>query len=66
MIGTNHFASFRSAAEYYRPQGFSGADIADKINNREIVIGEPKLEKGEKLTVVEGRYHIENVLESLK
>jgi len=57
---TCHFVSKQGALRYYRRQGIHRAEVEDKINNREIVIGRPLTPMGKKAVVIpgEGRYLI--------
>jgi hypothetical protein len=51
-IGTNHFATKKAALKYYQQQcdGLATmSDIEDMIRANEIVIGKPKVNKGESL-----------------
>lgn len=72
IIGTNHFFSRRSAILYYSDYEENPEKIVDaKIAAGEIVIGEPRLNKGESLicNFKEGRYFIkagQDVSESAK
>ena len=57
--GTNHFKSFDAALRYYKDYGFDKEKIQQKINEKEIIIGKPKIKKGELfIHKEEGRYFI--------
>lgn len=60
--GTSHFVTIIDAYDYYRPYGFSRADVDRKRRDGEIHIGAPSVKDGEFLGVVrgEGRYFIED------
>jgi hypothetical protein len=60
ITGTNHFPSILAACLYYRPQGFSAADIDQKIACGEIKLGPPPLKPGQRYFVHENRYHIKD------
>jgi hypothetical protein len=53
IIGTPYFPSFADAVDYYRQQGIELRQVRQKIRSKEIYIGKPELESGEKLLVVE-------------
>lgn len=61
-VGTCHFASWRTAMQYYR--GYTDGPVYDFVNRKlrdgEIKIGPPKVKKGERLSLnSEGRYIVE-------
>jgi len=58
--GTGCFVSLQAALVYYAHYGYDSLAVADKIDNGEIVIGEPELKEGESLWLnkAEGRYFI--------
>ncbi len=58
MYGTCHFVDTEAAVSYYSRYGFDRDEVCGKIKQSEIVIGKPKLEFGERLSVSEGRYMI--------
>ena len=58
IVGTNHFTGFTAAVNYYKAQGFSSVDVVDKKQAGEIEFGPPKVKNGQKLMVIDGRYHI--------
>lgn len=64
ITGTCHFPSKLDAVLYYKPQegGMVNAERAvnQKLREKAIFIGEPDLKPGEKLTVIDGRYHIDD------
>ena len=57
--GTNYFASEDAARIYYNEQGYDAKEVARKIIDKEIIIGLPKLEPGQKLISREGRFFIQ-------
>jgi hypothetical protein len=66
IIGTSHFVSVAAAVAYYRSQSPHDSpkevrsDVESKIALEEISIGEPKIQTGESLCIVDGgRYAIE-------
>jgi hypothetical protein len=60
--GTSHFVSADAALAYYRAQNLDAIDIARKLKDGEIAIGEPPLQAGETLFLNkrEGRYFIQD------
>lgn len=58
MYGTCYFVDTEAAISYYFRYGFDREEVCRKILHSEIVIGKPKLEFGERLSVSEGRYMI--------
>jgi hypothetical protein len=59
--GTNYFITYTSARNYYATLGFNRGDVDNKINEREIFIGRPKLKSNESLMVDEdGRFWIDD------
>lgn len=56
--GTSYFESFRAAVSYYKDYGFSRAQVQDKLQNREIYIGKPEVQKGERLALNEERRYV--------
>jgi len=58
MYGTCHFVDAEAAVSYYSRYGFGRDQVREKIAYLEIVIGKPKREFGERLSVSEGRYMI--------
>lgn len=64
ITGTCHFPSFLDAVLYYKPQegGMVNAEkaVKSKLKEKSIKLGEPDLKPGEKLCVMDGRYHIES------
>lgn len=59
--GTSHFVSFDHAARYYRPYGFSPADVERKLTDGEIHLGKPATKPGERVVTIDNgtRYAIE-------
>ena len=57
-IGTCHFLNLKSAINYYRDLSFTDKDVLAKIDAGEIAIYAPKIERGQLLSIVKGRYHI--------
>jgi hypothetical protein len=53
IIETPNFPSFADAVDYYRQQGVELREVRQKIRSKEIYIGKPTLEIGEKLLIVE-------------
>jgi hypothetical protein len=70
ISGTAYFVNFTKACDYYKAQGLFddreytpveiNAEIGRKIVEGEIYLGQPEIKEGEKLSVVDGRYHIES------
>ena len=60
IIGTPYFVSYPAAVKYYKDQysGYTKQDIDNKLENNEIFIGKPKIDKDETLSINDGRYHI--------
>lgn len=59
ITGTSYFVSLAAALEYYTPYGENLSSVKRKIAQNEISIGVPPQRKiGESLRVIEGRYHI--------
>lgn len=59
IIGTSCFVSIRAARAYYARQGFTAADVKDKLARHEIRLGPPNLKPGQRWRVnAEGRYLI--------
>lgn len=57
--GTAHFHSRKAANAYYALQGFSANDVQTKLDEGEIFIGPPMVYRGARLSLVEGRYFVE-------
>lgn len=57
--GTAHFHSRQAADDYYALQGFDSDDVGRKLAVGEIFIGPPMVYRGAKLSLVEGRYFVE-------
>lgn len=57
-IGTCHFLNLERAVNYYRDLCFTREDVLSKIKNGEIAIRAPKIERGQLLSIREGRYFI--------
>jgi hypothetical protein len=61
IIGTNHFVDRKAANKYYTQYGHTVTDVAVMIECKQIVLGKPKITKGQKLLIVDGgtRYAIQ-------
>lgn len=59
-IGTNYFPSLSHALAYYRPQGFNGADVKRKLDEKEIHVGKPPLKDGDTLFERDFRWHVQS------
>ena len=57
--GTAHFLSMSDAVNYYRQYGTDAAAVQEKCQRGEIHIGPPDV-PDERLSIVDGRYHIED------
>ena len=58
--GTNYFASYTSARNYYALYGFHREDVGAKIKEKEIFIGQPQIKSNQRLSLDEdGRYWVE-------
>lgn len=60
ITGTSHFVTVNCAVTYYRTHGYSRDEVMQKLKEKEIHIGEPPLQPGDKLSIIfgEGRYQI--------
>jgi hypothetical protein len=56
--GTAHFTSLSVAVRYYDRQDIGAYAVQDKVKAGEIFIGKPPVREGERLLVIDGRYHI--------
>lgn len=59
LKATNNFVSETAARVHFNEKGFDAKEVANKIINREITIGLPKLAPGQKLISREGRFFIQ-------
>lgn len=61
ITGTSHFISLNTAIRYYEQIGEDITAVKNKIKEKSIHIGPPKLKKGQELirNIQEGRYFIE-------
>ena len=61
ITGTNYFKDVASAFKYYDCYGYERADVQQKIEFKEIKIGKPDLQPGDRLLlhVGEGRYFVQ-------
>lgn len=59
-IGTNHFTNLQAAYRYYSILGFNNKDVLQKLADKEIEIGPPKIQLGQKwrVNLKEQRYEI--------
>ena len=62
VFGTAYFVSIVAARRYYRDYGFNGEDVARKVSECEIYIGQPDLKAGEKLVLLDNglRYGVDD------
>jgi hypothetical protein len=60
IVGTSNFVSIDAARRYYRPYGYSVADVRNMLAEGTISIGPPEVTAPDTLTVIkdEGRYAI--------
>lgn len=55
---TNNFIDEPSAVSYHKKHHIKDTEIRQRIEERDIIIGEPDLREGEQLSVEEGQYII--------